>query len=274
MREPGKEKQLPPFSEITWVAAIIAVVSAIVYPVVCSAAQEKSDSNATRCISNMKQLAIAALQYSEDYDGQLPPSYHGAPQTWAGRLFPYLATTTVYHCPDDPTDYDWSLKSAGCPVSYGINANLTGRKGRNSGIALADLESPSHTVLFFEVKNDVTQLTISDEGTEGYKETPPTLFVSPAGDGSGARPAYGYVGTDANPLEYATGKIGGRTEIVGKPRHHGGSDYAAVDGHVIWLPPYRVSGGTSNPSPHGAQDQPLGAAAGTGRHYALTFSTR
>jgi len=278
MDELNKTRRLPAFSEIAVAMAVVAVVTAVVFPVICKAQQQAEDSS-TLCMSNMKQLTLGTMMYTQDYDGLLPASYKGAPQSWAGRTFPYIASTKTYRCPDDPTNYDWGLKSAGCPVSYAMNADLkkltpTSRQDQDKGIAFSEMHSPMRTVLFFEVANDQAQVSLTDEGTGDYTKPPTTSFVSAAGNGSGARPAWGYLGNGASTLEYATGKIGGRAEIIGQPRHHGGSNFAAMDGHVVWLPAANVSGGTTNPSPRGVQDQPPGAAAGTEAGYSLTFSPR
>jgi prepilin-type processing-associated H-X9-DG protein len=101
---------------------------------------------------------------------------------------------------------------------------------------------------------------------------------------------------------YATGNMGGRplnngvwaTLLPGQktlygpgtstPRHQGGANYVACDGHAIWLRPDQVSSGDDAPAPNCGQGteatQPDGCsavksqnAAGTqDSAYKLTFS--
>jgi prepilin-type processing-associated H-X9-DG protein len=155
--------------------------------------------------------------------------------------------------------------------SYALNANL---QDGLSGFKAAGAAIPGSVVLLFEVQGARADVADPDEGTSGFTMPPPSGFLSPAGDGRGAIPEYGYFGDGLSPLQYATGPIGRRTSILGQARHSGGANYAALDGHVKWLQPGQVSGGWVNPSPTGKQDQPPGAAAGTQAAYVMTFSPR
>jgi len=136
---------------------------------------------------------------------------------------------------------------------------------------------PSATVLFYEIAGDRVQLTQNDEGTHNYRIAPKSGLVSAAGTGLGSAPEWGDTSGKTSRLSNATGMLGGRPGTAPPPRHTGGSNFAATDGHVIWLKPGDVSSGRTNPSPSGAQDQPAGAAAGTSavaQHFRLTFSPR
>ncbi len=46
------------------------------------------------CVSNMKQLGMAAMQYAQDYDGSFPPK-----SRWCDALTPYLKSVQVLKCP-------------------------------------------------------------------------------------------------------------------------------------------------------------------------------
>ena len=55
--------------ELLVVIAIIAILAAILFPVF-STAREKARQSA--CLSNLKQIGLAMMQYTQDYDEQLP----------------------------------------------------------------------------------------------------------------------------------------------------------------------------------------------------------
>jgi prepilin-type N-terminal cleavage/methylation domain-containing protein/prepilin-type processing-associated H-X9-DG protein len=56
--------------ELLVVIAIIAILAAILFPVFAQAREKARQSS---CQSNMKQLGLAFLQYSQDYDEKFPP---------------------------------------------------------------------------------------------------------------------------------------------------------------------------------------------------------
>ena len=91
--------------ELLVVIAIIAILAAILFPVF---ARARENARRTSCLSNMKQIGLGALQYSQDYDekwmirsegGYNLPS--GVPATWDLVLQPYMKSTQLLTCPSD-----------------------------------------------------------------------------------------------------------------------------------------------------------------------------
>src|SRR5580704_3804273 len=99
--------------ELLVVIAIIAILAAILFPVFASAREK---ARQTSCASNEKQLALAFLQYAQDYDEFMPcgtrdgaadianyasfgNAYNYLGTGWAGELYSYVKSTGVFTCP-------------------------------------------------------------------------------------------------------------------------------------------------------------------------------
>jgi prepilin-type N-terminal cleavage/methylation domain-containing protein/prepilin-type processing-associated H-X9-DG protein len=95
--------------ELLVVIAIIAILAAILFPVF-GKAREKARQ--TKCLSNVKQIALAIAMYSQENEEKLPPL-----ATWIGAL---NVADKVYDCPtsekkgnssDPDYGYGWWLDS-------------------------------------------------------------------------------------------------------------------------------------------------------------------
>src|SRR5665213_963172 len=108
--------------ELLVVIAIIAILAAILFPVF---AKVREKARQTSCLSNEKQLGLGLIQYAQDNDEFFVCGINanGDPvngKGWAGEVYPYVKSTSVYHCPDDPTvavSYPGGSRSL---VSYGF----------------------------------------------------------------------------------------------------------------------------------------------------------
>jgi len=103
--------------ELLVVIAIIAILAAILFPVFAKAREKARQAS---CLSNLKQISLSMIMYSQDYDEALPVAgyfdwvnnnncYWGTPNpavatgTTAGSvsiLDQYLKSKDLLHCPD------------------------------------------------------------------------------------------------------------------------------------------------------------------------------
>ena len=216
--------------ELLIVIAIIALLATILFPVF-ERAREKARQSA--CSSNEKQLGLAFLQYSQDYDNALPVVGAGTVAVntnncggWAGMLYPYTKNVQVYACPDDTT----KLTGGDTAVSYAYNCNLTlGHNNRGPLGFIGSFQNPSVTVLLFEVNDIQVAPSLLSQGTE-------TTSAGDFGIHVGILPG-GFTGL------MVTGPINGCAAVTVPASHTSGSNYLFCDGHVKWLKPDSVSGG-------------------------------
>ena len=86
--------------ELLVVIAIIAILAAILFPVF---AQARSKARQTACISNLKQLSVGGMMYSQDYDEKYFPYANekiASPYLWNAGFEAYIKNKQVHLCPD------------------------------------------------------------------------------------------------------------------------------------------------------------------------------
>lgn len=115
------------------------------------ASETASEDPRANCQSNLKQVALAFMMYSQDSDEKLPPAKNSADglessTNWAGALRPYLKTTEMFHCPLDQAN------EAAPRSSFGYNKRL-------SEFTSTNLRHPSSTIAYFEVDSKLTAST-------------------------------------------------------------------------------------------------------------------
>lgn len=222
--------------ELLVVIAIIAILAAILFPVFATAREKARQSS---CASNMKQLALATLQYAQDYDECWPNTngnsgYYG----WAGKVYPFIKVTGVFTCPDDPTvSLTPNSTTPSIAVSYAMNWNLSSNGNRLTNVStLTLLTAAASTVMYCEIRapgSRNVQITNANEVNSQNVD---------GGDIGGCGYLYG-----AN--FYETGSLGqpGRNQCIDPnfPRgwHSNMSNFAFCDGHVKALPGRAVSPG-------------------------------
>ena len=164
--------------ELLVVIAIIAILAAILFPVF---ARARENARKTSCLSNLKQIGLGLLQYSQDYDEQMVQKQYGGEDwssvspdrhKWMDCIFPYVKSEQIFVCPSDapfaaagssggngnsPYVFYKNFNAAtqgylggsdnGSYGSYSINAYYgSGNAGPANGSALAQLQDPGGTI--------------------------------------------------------------------------------------------------------------------------------
>ena len=212
--------------ELLVVISIIAILSAILFPVF---ARARENARRASCMSNMKQLGLAFMQYSQDYDEQLPINcYSNAANgefttSWDVGIAPYSgvkvkggSSPAIFRCPSD-TSADNKRSYA---MTYGSNYILVWNDaGTMVGVKLAAIPQPAQTILLAEFPSSPV----------GLKSTEPTYVNNGFGNYSNS-----YVTGPSGPVGTVNVQDKSRP---GKPIHLDGWNYLFSDGHVKWTRP-------------------------------------
>jgi prepilin-type N-terminal cleavage/methylation domain-containing protein/prepilin-type processing-associated H-X9-DG protein len=260
--------------ELLVVIAIIAILAAILFPVF---AQAREKARQTACLSNMKQIGLGLMMYTEDFDEGLPCGmyqHNGANgdygMGWVGQIYPYITNGPVFNCPSDSFDPKYDPNDM--KVSYAYNQWLDSNSGSTPGLTyLSRMTSPANVLVLLEVTGGFTYATANG----GF--TPlPNESRSPV--------ATGYPGSTPNGAQkYATGQMSDNfssPNFYTPGRHTGGSVYLAADGHAKWTRAENISNGGSlaagDAPGHAAWQVICGSGdmvdSASGQTYALTFN--
>jgi prepilin-type N-terminal cleavage/methylation domain-containing protein/prepilin-type processing-associated H-X9-DG protein len=135
--------------ELLVVIAIIAILAAILFPVF---ARARENARRASCQSNLKQIGLGVMQYTQDFDEKFPLYYSAgaAPAYgWADIVQPYLKSTQIYQCPsesrippnDDPTQQGFTDYSYNGFLASSVSGSIVITR------SLATLTQPTLTVM-------------------------------------------------------------------------------------------------------------------------------
>jgi prepilin-type N-terminal cleavage/methylation domain-containing protein/prepilin-type processing-associated H-X9-DG protein len=213
--------------ELLVVIAIIAILAAILFPVF---ARARENARRSSCQSNLKQMGLALLQYTQDYDESYPNGYFDSDDPtpppggrwitlstgktrwfWPQIIFPYHKSTQVFVCPSQGV----STWSAVPYVShYGINTPVAPQSPAAT-LNIAAIASPASLYMIFDSGN----YTLSG-GEVKATAAGNTAYLPGTGDlvsSSFCTPANDTLEPDCR-----------------SGRHLGGVNIGYADGHVKW----------------------------------------
>ncbi len=140
--------------ELLVVIAVIAILAAILFPVMMQAREKARQTN---CLANYHQIGQAIHMYASDYDGITPPD--GG--SFAGIIAdsrPYIKNDGLFVCPDD-----FDRAAEGRPGSYRMPSRYQGKPlscGWNDPYDPATIAQPANTTLTYEAEQDYADAAI------------------------------------------------------------------------------------------------------------------
>jgi prepilin-type N-terminal cleavage/methylation domain-containing protein/prepilin-type processing-associated H-X9-DG protein len=242
--------------ELLVVIAIIAILAAILFPVF---AKVREKARQTTCLSNEKQIGLAILQYTEDFDESFPmacdTNWHNG---WAMQVQPYIKSYNAFLCPDDskegiPSTSSISWVPVSATISYSANGLIFpgGTNVCRGPICMgqswltnysqkeANMTQPSASIMVAETHDDL-DVAAGGDGTTVYFG-PGTLldgvtwWDAPGGVTFGEIPN----GTLSQTAKFPTGANGAVSAT-----HTGLANFLFIDGHAKSMFPY-----LTNPNP-------------------------
>jgi len=220
--------------ELLVVIAIIAILAGMLLPALSKAKEKGKSAN---CISNLRQMSIAANVYGGDHDGRYTFTFqvrgdNVVRKAWFNFLHPYQSTTNIILCPSKTKKFKEALalypseQGEKLVSNYSANFSLGGcdwpnvwDKSQWRQLRDSDVRSPSMTVY------------LTDGGTRAVNTKDPLKCVTPT---STEKPGCWIVHDPANDAPCSGCVTSAGDPNWGGPhlRHIQKSNIAFTDSHV------------------------------------------
>ena len=227
--------------ELLVVIAIISILAAILFPVF---ARARENARRTSCMSNLKQMGLAVMQYVQDYDEKYPQAINRTNKTppdgyfwsagtwfWPQTLYAYHRSSAALYCPSAPVFPVMTTAPIGRPRpftgNYGANTmvlayDTNSAATQRPAVSMAALQTPATTYLLMDSGTYITAPR-DTPGVTGV--TLPLAFAAYLpGTSKMVPPSRANVITDPDlKRDFDSG------------RHFDGINIAFADGHAKWL---------------------------------------
>lgn len=228
--------------ELLVVLAIIGILAAILFPVFAKA---RENARRASCQSNLKQLGLGVLMYTQDYDENLPGNIMinasttpeggyevGSPYwMWYQLIYPYTRSMQIAVCPsssvpDDDTPYrgNYAANAVAMIAPAGGYSNAWADPGP---VTDSEFASPASTYLLM----DGGQAWTIDPYWIVQRGTVAASYYLPGSGDAGLQPDSS-IPPSIDGVWFQSDYQSGR--------HFGGVNMAFADGHVKWLSSEKV----------------------------------
>jgi prepilin-type N-terminal cleavage/methylation domain-containing protein/prepilin-type processing-associated H-X9-DG protein len=188
--------------ELLVVIAIIAILAAILFPVFAKAREKARQAS---CLSNVKQMMLAHLQYAQDYDETFcragrwntlreDPVVNGANMWWDQAIAPYCKNVQMFKC----------ASGASFALGYQMWEPVC---GGTVGLSLGAVKAPAECIMVYDRS---LSAAVGSTGASFYISDPPHL----------ANPG--------DPNEYS------KVNRFASCLHNDGANFGYYDGHAKW----------------------------------------
>lgn len=202
--------------ELLVVISIIALLIGLLLPAL---GQARETGRMIKCMSNMRMMSLASVNYAFEFDGDLPGVGLGEgagtldPQgAWLRTLAQFVDTPLLYRCPSDDSPYfDMPAPTNGRlrQISYGLPFTLGHAAGFEAFRNIDAIPRPVKTIMALELVEGT-----ADDDRLGFVSAdhvhPETWFAAVTGQ----------AGDDL---------VARQVEIE---QHQGSANYAFLDGHA------------------------------------------
>ena len=202
--------------ELLVVIAIIAILAAILFP---AFARARENARRASCQSNLKQVGLGIMQYTQDFDEKLPFVEHSGATDgifasnftcWADPLMSYIKSTQVWRCPSNSKINSPVDVAANRPTSYVVHMAYAACSGFGNNYAFKHYP------------------TASPSSLPEFTNTSETFLT---GDSVATAVNYGYA-MSPNSANNSSGP---------SSIHLEGGNWLYADGHVKWLKPEKAN---------------------------------
>ncbi|GDX39885.1 hypothetical protein LBMAG21_01770 [Armatimonadota bacterium] len=135
--------------ELLVVIAIIAILAAILFPVFARAREQGRKSV---CINNQRQIAVAILLYTQDYDGAYPNT--NDPYLWVGKRFRWPIMPYVGIGQKEKSDGSFSAQNSSPAILVCPSDTISG--------GVFDGTSYGYSAAFFHTPSQINQMDIGN----------------------------------------------------------------------------------------------------------------